>query len=58
MDTAINSKSVNEVLTESEFKEVKFSVESMFKMMETIMQNWSFINSALVACQSLALFII
>jgi hypothetical protein len=39
MDTAINNKSVNEVLTESEFKETKFNVESMFKMMETIMQN-------------------
>ena len=39
MEGSVNSKTVNEVLTESEFKEVKFSVESMFKMMETIMQN-------------------
>lgn len=39
MEVSINSKSVNEVLAENEFKEVKFSVESMFKMMETIMQN-------------------
>jgi hypothetical protein len=39
METSINNKSVNEVLTESEFKEIKLNVEGMYKMMETIMQN-------------------
>jgi hypothetical protein len=39
MDANVNNKSVNEVLTESEFKEIKLNVESMYKMMETIMQN-------------------
>lgn len=39
MDSSINNKSVNEVLTESEFKEIKLNVEGMYKMMETIMQS-------------------
>jgi hypothetical protein len=39
MENTINNKSVTQSLTESEFKEIKASVESMFKMMEAIMQN-------------------
>jgi hypothetical protein len=40
MNNVINPKSINESLTESEFKEVKLNVEGMYAMMETIMRNW------------------
>ena len=39
MDSTITHKSINETLTASEFMEVKSSVEGMYQMMETIMQN-------------------
>ena len=39
MESTIIHKSISEGLTESEFMEVKGSVESMYQMMETIMQN-------------------
>ena len=40
METTINNRAVSQSLTESEFQEIKHNVESMFKMMEAIMQNY------------------
>ena len=40
METIIKPKSLSQSLTESEFKEINYSVDSMYKTMQAIVQSW------------------
>lgn len=39
METIIKPKSLSQSLTESEFKEINYSVDSMYKTMQAIVQS-------------------